>query len=374
MPPSDPSLGGYQPQGFDMGSFSGGLGANILESLVQQRTVEKVTKDEIIGSFNEPENDHLGHSLMAPGYGHYASKNTYQFTPTAKAAQPTKPKKTVSLERPDKEMPFYLYNLMYAQYFMFFQFRSNQIFNFDLNSSLWKKKDCNGMYNKEDFRVALCPDYTFVITGGVKGGNVSSEAWLFDEGEATKLENMNCYRKDHVTIYNSGYVYVFGGSDITGEIGTSERYSLSSKRWEKLPDLNHPRKMASICNFESDRIIIAGGFNGRHKKELDSVEIFNTKTLRLEIQKFAMPEGLLCSSIIQINPFEILVMGGFNSKGISKSVNVLNVTNGKFVKRKDLDDPTWSIYQPVFRNGWFYLFRSGRENQGVPDVQYYCLT
>jgi Kelch motif/Galactose oxidase, central domain len=376
-PPPDNQWGGYQPgplpqDNFNMGDMGITLQNNIFDNILKSRMEEKVTKDEIRGSFDEPETDRMGHSLMATGYGHYGYR-THQYQD--KMAQTVeKPKKNVSLERPDSQMPDYLYNLMYHQYFMFFQFRSNQVLNFDLNSALWHKKDCQGMYNKEDFRVALLPDYSFMITGGVKNGNVSSEAWLYDEGTATQLENMNHFRKDHTTIYNAGYVYVFGGSDVNGEIGTVERYSLRSKHWEKLQNLTHPRKMASVCNFEGDRIIIAGGFNSKHKKELDSVEILNTKTGTISMQSYAIPEALLCSSMVQINPSEVLIMGGFNSKGISNRVHVFNIQTGKYVKRGNLEDPAWSIYQPIFRHGWFYIFRSGRENQGVPDVQYYCLS
>lgn len=370
MPPGGMPFGGMDmpPPEYGASPYGGQPQNNMFENVLMQNSQINVGQDEISGSFIEPETDKMGRSLMAAGYGHYASKKTNHQTSTKTTT------KSVSLEKPDNEMPYYLYNLMYHQYFMFFQFRSNQVLNFDLNSALWHKKECQGMYNKEDFRVALIPDYSFLITGGAKNGNVSSESWLYDEGVATKLENMHCFRKDHTTIYNGGYVYVFGGSDITGEIKTTERYCLRSKRWEQLQDLHHARKMATVCNFEGDRIIIAGGFNGKHNKELDSVEILNTRTGRIELQRYALPEALLCSSIVQINPSEVLVMGGFNSKGISNRVHVLNVSSGKFVKRGNLEDPSWSIYQPVFRHGWFYIFRSGRENQGVPDVQYYCLS
>lgn len=68
-------------------------------------------------------------------------------------------------------------------------------------------------------------------------------------------------RRAHATIYNNGFVYVFGGAGVSDQLSHCERYNLQMDKWEEIGNMQRKRELFSACNFGSDFIYLFGGFD-----------------------------------------------------------------------------------------------------------------
>jgi len=76
-----------------------------------------------------------------------------------------------------------------------------------------------------------------------------------------------------------------------------------------------------------------------------------------------MPTKIECTACLQLNNVEILILGGFSSEhGSVKSVCRLDTDKNTIITvDKQLEQPGWSIYQPIRQGRHFHLFYGGEE-------------
>ena len=80
--------------------------------------------------------------------------------------------------------------------------------------------------------------------------------------------------------------------------------------------------------------------------------------------------------VVQINFKEVIIFGGWNDDMEDlQYVEVMNMENGKRVRRPNMLNKGWGVYPPFFVNNKFYLFMTGEEQDedGFPDVEIYEL-
>ncbi|CAG9332867.1 unnamed protein product [Blepharisma stoltei] len=158
---------------------------------------------------------------------------------------------------------------------------TNRLVKYDPNEGKLRSVKINGasFYH----RSALCtlPDDSVLICGG-KSGNVMRDAALINPAtqKIDAIAKMQFPRQFHGVCYHKNYVYAFGGKH-RGPIQTAERYSLVTKVWELLPNMNMPHCHVSAVVI-GDKIYIVG--NSTH------IEVFDPKELQFYTIPIALPE------------------------------------------------------------------------------------
>lgn len=127
----------------------------------------------------------------------------------------------------------YEYNLNYNRYMLFFQPNSINIIAFDFLAQHWAK--CPNLTNfllGSEFRSVQLPNYSFILTGGrdvhlqtLKSVN------LYMDGYFSRKPDMMESRSEHCSIYNDGYVYVFGGTNERGTLSSGEKMNVKTLIW-----------------------------------------------------------------------------------------------------------------------------------------------
>ena len=60
--------------------------------------------------------------------------------------------------------------------------------------------------------------------------------------------------------YHGGYIYAVGGVNYTDKVMKKcERLNLERNEWQVMPNMNEPRKNASLCPMTTDTIYVFGG-------------------------------------------------------------------------------------------------------------------
>ena len=86
---------------------------------------------------------------------------------------------------------------------------------------------------------------------------------------------------------------------------------------------------------------------------------------------FKLLDRLQNPFVIQINPSEILIMGGYNDNiGDSSNVCLMDVYFGKFRPLETMKDKGWGIYPPIFSGGVFCSFMTGEEQEPPDCIEY----
>jgi N-acetylneuraminic acid mutarotase len=170
------------------------------------------------------------------------------------------------------------------------------------------------------------------LTGGANSdiSSVSKKAFLYNakENKVTELAPMYTGRYAHCSLIHEGYLYVFGGLEVEKEPPTTntngeafheeesslmscERYSIKDNKWEKIPNLNLARSLASCFIFENE-IHVVGGYLAKTKRT-PTIERFSVKENKWHFSKAKLPKGLEASFVF--SPFEdtIQVIGGQGS-------------------------------------------------------------
>jgi N-acetylneuraminic acid mutarotase len=266
-------------------------------------------------------------------------------------------------------------NLFYHNQMVWFQFKSNGICFYDFNTKKWIPGiNANNHQFLGYFRTAQLPDGSMLITGGSDGTDIIFNTVLLYhvDGRITAKQNMKLPRRAHCCIYNNGGVYVFGGVNNKGFLQDCERYNLQTGTWSDLDRMTKKRTLTSCCNFNSDSIFVFGGYSDDEKKELDLIERFDIKTNKFFAMSFKLLDRLQNPFVVQINPTEILIMGGYNDDmGDSANVVLMDVYNGGFKPLPNLNEKGWGIYPPIFSGGIFCLFMTGEDPEAPDVIDYY---
>ena len=267
-------------------------------------------------------------------------------------------------------------NLSYHNQMIWFEFKTNRICFYDFTSKKWIPGLNLSNYSFLGyFRTAQLPDGSTLITGGSDSKDtIFNTVVLYQvDGRILPKSNMKMARRAHSCVYTNGFVYVFGGVNNKGFLQDCERYNVQTNSWDIIDKMSKKRTLSSCCNFNADSIFVFGGYSDDEKKELDLIERYDIKNNRFFVMPFKMVDRLQNPFVVQINPSEILVMGGYNDDiGDCSNVVLMDAYNGEFKALPSLNEKGWGIYPPIFSGGVFCLFMTG-EDPEVPDCIEYNL-
>ena len=265
-------------------------------------------------------------------------------------------------------------NLAAHQYYVFFEFNRTNAYAFDFINKKWQACPNHTNYTfPVYFRVAQLPDFSFLMTGGSINDDIQNSAIHYYDGEVIIKRAMKQARRAHCTIFNGGYVYVFGGLGPDSMLDGCERYNFVTDTWEDIDSLSEKRSLLSCCNVGTDLIYLFGGYSEANQKEVNTIERYDIKKNKNELLVLTLFKCLQNVCVVQINQKELLILGGYSDdEGDSTDVSVFNYKTGLMKKLKPLSEGAWSMYPPYYINGSFFLFVTGEDNER-PDVVEYIL-
>lgn len=169
-----------------------------------------------------------------------------------------------------------LSNFTPIQSFYWFKYSSNDIYklmNLDSLNPYWVKQQTSNIIiqqinnhnsnninnNTSNFINSMCrvcpiEEATYLLTGGLKShdaADVSSETFLFQNGNFIQRTNMLNARKAHGTIKAANFVYVCGGVNKNYDTMTEcEAFNLQNNKWTAIANLNKCKYMSIIIYSE----------------------------------------------------------------------------------------------------------------------------
>lgn len=212
------------------------------------------------------------------------------------------------------------------------------------------------------FRVCMLSHDEALITGGGQGFICSNTAVMFSKGYFRKKQNMLTERRSHSTCKAGDFVFVCGGINSQGEpLAACEKFSIVYEKWLKISSMNMAKSHLSICNVNNQYIYSIGGEN-KFQSLLDVIEKYTIQLDRWEVVNVKLPKKLECPTCLQFGN-EVLILGGFScDAGSVKTVLRFDYQKNTLkTAEKELDQPGWSIYQPIRQGRTIHVFYGGEE-------------
>jgi N-acetylneuraminic acid mutarotase len=181
-------------------------------------------------------------------------------------------------------------------------------------------------------------------------------------------------RRSHSSCKAGDFIYVCGGINSNGEsLSQCEKYSLAYEKWMKIAPMNITKSHLSICSVNDLFIYSIGGEN-KFQSLLDNIEKYNIQSDKWEILNVRLPIKIECPACVHYNN-EVLILGGFSSdKGSSDTVYSLDINKFSIqAYEKKLDQPGWSIYQPIKIGRKIHIFYGGEEGYPPHHLLYEIL-
>ena len=136
-----------------------------------------------------------------------------------------------------------------------------------------------------------------------------------------------------VSCWKTGCVYAFGGYGHPNDLASSEKYSLSDKRWEELGAMQEPRSYFTPCHYRA--LIYLVGYAA-------AVETFNPTTEAFALLPLTLPLQLSDTrSVAFVNHGDLYLLTSTKQAGVWKVDS-----EGEF-RRWRTGETCWSTHQPL---------------------------
>jgi len=170
----------------------------------------------------------------------------------------------------------------------------------------------------------------------------------------------------HSILFHNNNLYVVGGFDDKKQASNECFYfSYKDKKWEDLPNLNHPRANCSICIYNKS---ILYAFRGRNEKnELDTIEYLNLEEklnwkLINVVDYGYVWSGIYNSCSVVWEENKIMIFGGEDKNKLYKECLLFDIRNNQVYRGMDLKIPAAFNSQGIYNNGKIYGFDFKNKN------------
>jgi hypothetical protein len=156
----------------------------------------------------------------------------------------------------------------------------------------------------------------------ISGGENNYNLFIIVSWSTSKIihaEYLKTKKAYHKTIYFNDNLYLIGGSTPDKETSSECFYfNITEKKWHSMPNLNNPRKNASLCFYNNTLYVFRGEDNNNVLDTIEYYNIINNKK-RWNIFK-PIDNGYVWypaknSMIVTIDKDKILVCGGEDNEG-----------------------------------------------------------
>jgi hypothetical protein len=196
--------------------------------------------------------------------------------------------------------------------------------------------------------ICMLPNGDIMIAGFKNP--LSSECYVYEIGSKScvKIAELGTARYWIALVCHECVVYAFGGRVDSGvTIKTAEAYDLTTKRWNSLPDMKHPRHLAYCVGLENMVYIFAGG--------IQSIEEFNIETGSYKVLSVGTDSFYAIS--VMHNDL-IYVIGDSNYKILNKDLEVLEEEKNNWHK----ESLNYLLGNLVVYHNTIYFYNNGEKN------------
>jgi hypothetical protein len=137
----------------------------------------------------------------------------------------------------------------------------------------------NLIYRRDELASVVGPDFNIYAIGGFGGDSQvlnTCEMYLLETETWEKVPNLNCPRRALSAVTMSDGIYVIGGYNGSTYLKEVEKYDYRMKKWVSLAPLNHPRCTLTACP-DGQYIYAIGGFNGVPLNIVERYSVFENK-------------------------------------------------------------------------------------------------
>lgn len=247
------------------------------------------------------------------------------------------------------------YNPSYENYLARVDSANEQLFLYNLSTNTEEKVclSCDFAIPKDNSLI-ITPDLQIILTGGVNSQQEVSDDVFFcaPNCENEEVDGVSCElalrkkqkmlekRVYHCLCYAKGAVFCFGGRDFNGKtLSSCEKYCVETDQWSSISAMRAAKQQASACVFNNSWIYVFSAEDFVEKYEIEKNRWESIKPINFNhcLQAFSL-------ATVQINPNQILVLGGEKHKEIeektakvySKNAFLFNIAENNLVSLGNL--------------------------------------
>lgn len=243
-------------------------------------------------------------------------------------------------------------------------------------------------------RTTYLPDNGFLVIGGLNQivadkPKFSDQCLKVSEVVLNPFQNFYSVNEiAHLTrprgwfssVYEDGYVYVFGGYNyLDRELRSCERISIEpNSKWEEISKMTFPRKNSSACSV-GNKIYIFGGGNVKCEGS-NTIEQYTISKNCWNLIKYRINKKIANCISRKVSDSKILILGGSvydSPEDLERSpyVFMFNYAGHKSIKQiKDAPMDIFSIYPPFTKKGeddLLYIVNEDDQSNELTLVKYY---
>jgi hypothetical protein len=165
-------------------------------------------------------------------------------------------------------------------------------------------------------------------------------------------------------LLNDNQLVVVGGND--GQVlDKMNLLNLSTGQWTELPPMKTKRDELSVAIGPDGKIYAIGGYGGPDSTCLKSVERFNFQNFEWEkVADMNVPRRALAAVSL---PDGVYAIGGYNGSKYLASMERYDESQNKWIMCSEMNSPRWTL-SAVSSNDWQYIYTIGGFDGSYMDV------
>lgn len=183
-----------------------------------------------------------------------------------------------------------------------------------------------------------------------------------DDAKVCALPNMNVARANHTLVaVEDKFLYAIGGCNTKAEIPACEQYNIAKKEWRTCASLNEKKMWVSVCVFNSRYLYAFGGSTNLQPKESELIECLDIENAAAKTwTKVELTAGkelwnrCFFAGTLQIESDCIMVFGGLVKGKEVDDVFYFSPSKNTMVKGPNLE-----------KKDAFYRTKPGRKSKEI---------
>jgi len=181
-------------------------------------------------------------------------------------------------------------------------------------------------FNPKNYKFVDCSEGIFLngLIYVIGGENDSKTTIAIDilnyKRNVIMRADLNTGRYNHaIEGLTNGWIYCCGGCAGREMLSSCEKYSVSKNKWLIIPSLQEAKQNISVCAFNQRSLYCIGGGLIGHESLFDTIEVLDlfTEDYGWQILNITKKDGrwraLECVGSAQINPYQIMIFGGWKA-------------------------------------------------------------
>lgn len=190
------------------------------------------------------------------------------------------------------------------------------------------------MHYRRCFTSSVAVGNDIYVIAGFDGTRrlTSVERYSITTKQWTIMQELNTPRSDAAAVAHNGQIYIFGG--YAGDsLNTGEIYDIKTNTWHNITSMNVKRSGASAVSIpDENKILVIGGYNGNTR--VATIEYYDPQTNTWSYGPPMSQERSNFATCVIDN--KLYVIGGYTGSTTLRDVEIY-----------DLKEKTWQFGRPI---------------------------